>query len=181
MQGKNFQETIDLVKLYVLEGRQLQTERVAIQQANGDQPKKPQVFEEDEYIPEPNRWELVNRRSYSIYAVSGIAIVGAIVLLISAGSSTHAEPPIETVPVVLSPYDQLQQEIDNLGAKRVAELKHQEELRTLRKQMEEATRSKVASVNEDINGSKDRVINIDGDIAKLKTQQVTLSTTVQDN
>lgn len=181
MAGKNFQDTIDLVKLYVAEGRGMQTERLAIQQANGDTPKRPQVFEEDEYIPEPNRREVLDRRKRATYSLGGMAIVGVIVLLATAASSTHAEqPPVEVVQEV-SPYDKLQAEIDSLGQKRIAELKHQEELRTIRKQIEETTKSKIDSINADINGSKDRVIAVDGDVAKLKTQQVTLSTTVQDN
>jgi len=180
MAGKNFQDTIDLVKLYVAEGRGMQTERLAIQQANGDTPKRPQVFEEDEYIPEPNRREVLDRRKRATYSLGGIAIVGVIVLLATAASSTHAEPPVEIVQEV-SPYDKLQAEIDSLGQKRITELKHQEDLRTIRKQIEDTMRTKVVSINDDINGSKDRVVAIDGDIAKIKTQQVTLSTTVQDN
>lgn len=178
--GKNFGETIDLVKLYVKEGRQVQEDRTKIQRANGDKEEIPAVFEEDDYIVTPLPW--MRWAKFSAFACMGIGGLFSIIYL-TTGDSSASNIVEEDVEVVapLNEYERIQIEIDELGKKRIQELAYQEELRTLRKQAEDVLRTKVASYNEDINASKDRVIGVDGDIAKLKKQQVTISTIVSDD
>lgn len=50
MQGKDFAEVMELVRIYVTEGRQLQNEFTAIQKANGQPTKVPEVFDEDSEV-----------------------------------------------------------------------------------------------------------------------------------
>ena len=158
----------------------MQTEWVKMQRANGDEEKLPDVFEEDDYITTPLSW--MRWAKFGAAACCGIGLVFGVIALTAPSSNAQdiVEDVVEHDTPPLTKYEVIQEDIDSINNKRIEELTYQEDLRVLRKQAEDALRTKIASYNEDINASKDRVIGLDSEVAKLKKQQVTISTIVND-
>jgi hypothetical protein len=55
IEGKSFADTIELVKMYVGEGRTMQRDLVGMQKANGDDVNIPDIFDEDDVRDDFNK------------------------------------------------------------------------------------------------------------------------------
>lgn len=182
LDGKGFNETVELVKMRVKEGRSMQKDRASIQKANNQDPELVEVFDEDELLemlkPSPIMEQF---KRYIPYVAGAMMLIGGIFLVATLSPTQAADAAPDPEPVVeLNKYEKIQEQINSIEGKRISELQYIEDMRTIKANAIEMHQSKIASYNDDINAGKDRITNLDAEIAKLKKQQVMEATIVND-